>query len=133
LEQQVEALGPEDTWLLDILTSGDLPGDLKGNGQVLKSDLLANFQPFMRGCGQGRRASEVNLGKHLRKRLGSCVRSDRSSRSNDAQQRPYLYVFAPLAECRAAFAAKLALTPEWSDVDRWQAPESLFSLGRSEL
>lgn len=88
LEQQLEALGPEDTWLLDLLVQGELPGGLSGDGQVLKNLLLAKFQEFMRGCGRGVRASDVHLGKHLRKRLGTCLRSGRTPRANHAGQRP---------------------------------------------
>jgi hypothetical protein len=129
LEQQLEALEPEDTWLLDILARGELPGDFSGDGQVPKSELQANFRQFMRGCGRGLRASDARLGKYLHKRLGELVRSDRASRADVARQRPYVYAFASLAECRDAFAAGLALTPEWSDVQRWQAPEALVDLG----
>jgi hypothetical protein len=128
LEQQLESLQPEDRWFMDLLARGELPYDRDGSGRVTKAALFEDFQRSMQKSGRGVRASEVVLGGYLSKRLGPSVRSERVSRANTQGQRPWIYLFAPLAECRTAFAARLSLSPDWPDLDSWQplsAPESL--------
>jgi hypothetical protein len=129
LEQQLESLEPEDRWLMDLLARGELPYDGEGSGRVAKAVLFEDFQRFMQRSGRGVRASKVFLGRYLSKRLGLAVRSERVSRANTQGQRPWIYSFSSLPECRKIFAAKLSLTPEWPEVDSWQPLAALESLG----
>jgi hypothetical protein len=120
LEQQIESLEPEDRWLMDLLARGELPYANDASGRVTKAALFEDFQRFMQKSGRAVRASEVALGQYLRKRLGPAVRSERTSRANAQGQRPWIYSFAPIVECRKAFAGKLSLSPEWPEMDSWQ-------------
>lgn len=128
LEQQLESLEHEDRWLMDLLARGELPYDREGSGRVTKAALFEDFQGFMQKSGRGVRVSEVLLGRYLSKRLGPALRSERASRANTQGQRPWIYSFASISECRKVFAAKLSLSPEWPEVDSWQLLPAYESL-----
>jgi hypothetical protein len=129
LEQQLESLESEDRWLMDLLTLGELPCDQEGSGRVARAALFDDFERFMQKTGRSVRVSQVQLGRYLSRRLGLAVRRERESRVNAQGQRAWIYSFAPISECRKAFAEKLSLTPDWPELDSWQPPAALETMG----
>ena len=110
-EQKLGSLGDHDEWLLSILTRGSLPGDLTGTGVAPTETIFKDYVDRGRDLHRGRRSSETALGVYVRRNspLGKgAVTNARIHRRN-------CYVFPPLAECRARFAAKFGHEIEWLD------------------
>jgi Family of unknown function (DUF5906) len=110
VEQQLESLSDEDTWLLDILSTGEIPGDEGAKGEAPTDVLHAHYLRYLRDHGgpqRSRRSSETKLGIFLRqKAFGTYVVTVRENGKR-------WYVFPPLSDCRAAFAERLAREVPW--------------------
>ena len=114
-EQQVESLGGDDTWLMDILSRGEVPGDADGKGCALTDLVFDHYIQNARNLGwRSHRSSATKLGSYLKNKSGVAVGKVR------VERRLY-YVFPPLADCRAAFAARLAREVDWlNDATEWR-------------
>ena len=110
LDQQLDSMSGLDRWWLGCLQTGLLPG---GSSAPLTDDVHTSIRHSLGDKYEANRATETRIGQ-LVKGLGAVKK-----RSRTGGGRPYRYHFPPLAECRAAFARGLAMTPDWDDVDEW--------------
>lgn len=116
-EQKIAGMSPEMSWWLDILMSGELPGDRSGDGRAPKSDLYENYLTHAQRRGVSRRASETVLGSFIHKAAPGAHTSRVTIIENGTQVRHRCFEFPPLAACRSEFD-RLARSPvEWPDKD----------------
>jgi hypothetical protein len=105
LEQKLNSLNHEQTWLLDLLRSGRLPWSKNGGDrrQCQAETIFNNYIEHAKRQGVSRRSIETTLGMYLRKVFPS-IPSPLPKVTIDGE-RLRMYRFPPLAECRRLFAA----------------------------
>jgi hypothetical protein len=111
MEQQLASLDGLGQWWLERLRTGQLPG---GGSAPLAEDIYASVRESLGNKYEAARATQTRVGSFLKKLGVSKVRA--SSRDPGTRR----FQFPPLAEARAAFAQRLAATPEWDEVSEWQ-------------
>jgi len=124
-DQQIASLPAPDRWLFEILNEGLLPGDDKGVGQTSKDTLFQSYSGALKARNRSFDAERSILGKLLKQRLNELVTT---ARPREGGGRVNYYQFAPLAECRARFAERLSVAPEWSPTMAWQSDDLPLSL-----
>ena len=67
LEQKLESASTEQTWWLDVLRNGALPGDTEGKGRAPSAVLFDDYIEHARAKGVQRRVIETSLGMFLQK------------------------------------------------------------------
>ncbi len=134
VEQAVLSMSPAETWLHDLLASGEIRGKPYGVGRVrthictLYEDYLGSLPP------RTYQKSEQAFGYFLKKHLpsdkllndaGQDVR-ERVMGYGAGQTRSRVLIVRPLSECRAAFSARgRAAQQTWPAPDVWSCPERL--------
>ena len=115
-EQKLSSMSPEQTWWVDILTRGWLPGDLLGEGISEADTLYTDYIAQLERVGQHRKLNHTSFGITLRKMAPGVVRKRKSTLSPGGSSRPWAYEFPGLGQCRTTFGG------EWPDVatERWQ-------------
>jgi hypothetical protein len=116
-EQQVESLCDEDTWLMDMLSIGELPGDWEATGRALTMIVFRHYLDHARDLGRSRRSAETKLGIYLKRKspLGLY-----GVKVEEVGGRTF-YVFPPLSVCREAFAKKFSREIEWLiPAEKWR-------------
>ena len=124
LEQKLELASTEQTWWLNVLRNGALPGDTEGKGRAPSAVLFDDYIEHARAKGVQRRVIETSLGMFLQKTVPNLRRNKRNYDVIDAyglrsSKRGLVYSFPPLAQCRAHFAALLNQDVEWDEEVRW--------------
>jgi hypothetical protein len=117
-DQKVASLPAETKWWLDILMSGQLPGDSKGTGETSKECLHQDYCVKAQRLGFSRKSSATELGIMLHK-LVPGIREGRHSAPGGKSWRTYR--FPPLAVCRAEFERMVKQPINWGDDEgQWQ-------------
>jgi hypothetical protein len=113
MEQQLDSLDGMSQWWLERLRTGSLPG---GGNAPLAQDLFTSIRESLRNRYEAARASNTRIGQFLAK-----IGAKRVRQRTRTGSRVYHYEFPPLTEARVAFARRLAVQPDWDDVNEWQA------------
>lgn len=116
-DQQIASMEADQRWLYDILDAGAFP-----DGRVEVDPLYGQYSRFLRDHSAGRRAGRAMMGRLLHS-VGA-----RQERPRKGDARVRVYVFPPLDECRASFAAGLAASPEWGGPLTWPSQQDLEGL-----
>jgi hypothetical protein len=128
MAQKIHSASPEESWLMDLLNRGVLPGGCKMPNACAKHLLLEQF--VQRSGWQQGRSSETKLGLFLKKRLPRLesarvliryYKTFRNMRDDfPSEERARVWVFPSLAECREAFAASTQQTVVWDEQAEWE-------------
>jgi hypothetical protein len=113
-DQKIASLTLEQSWWLDILRRGELPGlfdDCCCNSGILYQHYLDRTDKI----GRSRKSIETALGMFLRKMVGTEL-TDRRSKDRKCRH----YTFPPLKECRQHFAKAMKANLAWDDQDKWE-------------
>lgn len=125
LDQKLASLNSLQAWWLDTLRAGTLPGDAKGSAESPVNALYSDYIEHSKQAGERRRAIETVLGVFLRNHVPDLRRERRMLESGE---RTYVYVFPPLAVCRAQMDRAFGGCLPWPDPisqdqpDEWLAP-----------
>jgi hypothetical protein len=122
LEQKQHSLNAMEGWWLDVLQSGELPGEgpgtrcVPGKVEVSRAALHKAYCEHAKLIGYARRSSQVQLGLFLRKHVPAL-----GSREKRLDEDRYRYALPKLSECREAF---------WKELGRvdWRDPEGHWNL-----
>jgi hypothetical protein len=122
-EQKVSSLTAEQGWWLDTLGRGELPWGCDRAGDCPADRLFNRYVEHARRRGAPRRAIATMVGIFLHKVAPGLVKNRngyfRDSGSDLVQGATY--EFPPLADCRAAFAARMQTAPTWYGTEEWRA------------
>jgi hypothetical protein len=133
VDQKLSTLNAEQGWWLDTLRRGELPGGCEDEGCCPAGRLFDDYIKHSQKLGVRRRSIEVQLGIFLRKHVPGLRRVEGEYDFQDFYDRQtnttksegtsygYVYVFPPLAECRAAFAKELQSKILWPEGDTWKS------------
>jgi len=116
-DQKVAGMTPEMAWWLDVLMSGDLPGDDAAEGRTPKDKLYEHYIAHAQRRGIPRRASETVLGSFLNKYVPE-LRQHRPTITDPktgVPDRVRIYEFPHLAACRAHFDKVAKSETDWPD------------------
>jgi len=130
LDQKLSSLTPEQGWLLDTLMRGELPYDVEKE-EDRKCPTSALFDRYINHAskhGVRRRSIEVVLGTFLKKYVPGLRKIDTTYGKGNSTRQGYVYVFPPLAECRAAFSKMLHQDFDWPEKGGWTI--DLYDPGR---
>jgi hypothetical protein len=117
LDQKIEAFKPEQAYWYDILMNGQLPhGDRLPNEVVCKT-LFADYVKHAQLAGIKRRSDETKFGMFLSRIVPSLTKS--RVRLTGGGGLAWVYIFPPLAECRAAFERELGQPIKWTGPAEW--------------
>jgi hypothetical protein len=134
VEQKLQSANPEQSWWLDILHSGMLPGDWEGDGSSPSEMLFDHYVEHAKKKGVPRRSIETQLGMFLNKTVGDELRRNKEAfkvfnfkgPQKFGQNSPFyvtrrglVYHFPPLKECRDRFTQLLEEEITWDEDDRW--------------
>lgn len=115
IEQKIRSLNSVEAWWFERLMEGTTRR--KAEYWEREVDRTLMFEDYLEKSdkvGIKRRAIETEVGMDLKK----LVPTMKDCRPRDGSgKRPRIYVFPPLAECRAAFEAAVGQTVEWGDDD----------------
>jgi hypothetical protein len=121
-EQQVASLSAEEKWWYGVLNRGELPLLRSDKRSCPRDALHDEYVRRTQRVGHARRATETELGMFLsrvvpklkteRPRVTVTVRHGATE-----EQRPRIYVFPALKECREAFAKNIGGAVAWDDPD----------------
>ena len=129
LDQKLASLTPEQGWWLDVLHDGRLPNAAYGAVNCCSSkDLFDYYVKHAIDQGVRRRAIETILGRLLQK-LAPGLRKGRVSTTD--RERPYMYTFPPLAECRDKFCTLLKQHIAFGEPTEWATGLVIESTKRS--
>lgn len=123
VEQKLNTLSVDESWLLDLLNEGQLPGDMDGDGIVERAALYDDYIKRAQKRGVNRRSAQTQLGMLLSRLLPGVKPKDLADRG--AGRTRACYVFPPLQKARAQFlkqlpGLELALKETWNDSDEWK-------------
>jgi hypothetical protein len=110
LEQQEDSMSDLTRVWYSFLMSGQTPGGLNPTPE----NVLDAFRSRLSDPFEKKRLTAAKLGRFLKKEAGAAI-----GRPQHAGARRRVYTFPPLAEARAAFAAKLAVVPDWEPTEDW--------------
>jgi hypothetical protein len=99
-EQKLSSLEAEQTWWMDILSRGWLPGDLLGEGKAEVDALYSDYVAQLERVGQRRKMNETRWGMELRKMAPGITKHRQDHPRQAAKTRPYVYELPSLGECR---------------------------------
>src|SRR5262249_2942997 len=121
VEQKVASFTPEEDWWHDVLQRGELPRievDQQGNCKCLKKILhLSYIGRTSEINARNRRSTETKLGMFVSKAVGPSLKHERVKAEPDKRY----YIFPPLKDCRAYWAALMQTTIIWDDPEaKWQ-------------
>jgi hypothetical protein len=118
-EQKLSSLDSEQTWWMDILSRGWLPGDVLGEGKAEVDALYSDYVAQLERVGQRRKMNETRWGMELRKMAPGITKHRANIPVPGGKPlRPYVYELPSLGECRLKFGIG-----EWSEeqfAERWQ-------------
>lgn len=130
-EQQNHNLSREDDWLWQKLETGMWLDTAKARweGPVVKETLYRDYLQVMTSLNVSRPMSLRQFGMWIKRALPSVA--DKQLSPDRDRQRPWAFVFPPLAECRSYFAAKRGqisyVWPVMEDEDPNQQSAPVFS------
>ena len=114
LKQKIESLEPKDRWLFDKLAEGTLlPGDEAWAPEIEKKRLFDDFTESAAGFRSGKKATQTELGMHLKKAFGEELKATRPSRR---RKRVRCWLFPDLQRCRELFDERLGASYDWPKV-----------------
>jgi Bifunctional DNA primase/polymerase, N-terminal/Family of unknown function (DUF5906) len=117
LDQKLASLSAEESWWLDILQRGRLPGRRDRGANTCSSEaLFDSYVDHAKSQGVRRRAIETVLGRFVR-RFAPELRVMQPRESG----RRRLYVFPPLQGCRDKFAERMQQHVGWGAAQEWEA------------
>lgn len=120
LDQKLRSMTPEESWWVDVLMAGQLPGDTAGTGECAAAYVFDHYIEHGKKTGSPRRAAEVSLGSFLRKHAPGLGRARKPMLVYGRTVRVYAYSFPPLAACRAEMTRLLGHPISWpADSDEW--------------
>lgn len=114
-DQKLNTLRGVERWWFEFLHKGDLGEfeDWEETATVERDDFRGRYESFIReNRHQGDAVNSTQFGIELRKMLPGL---GESRPRVEGGQRPRLYVFPPLRECRAAFVEWLGAPVDWGD------------------
>jgi hypothetical protein len=130
LEQKIASMTAEQAWWLDMLHSGQLPGDREGIGKCPAEYLTESYLKHAQKQGARRRAIETQLGIFL----GKVTARKRKKLLMETYEvwdvatfgwkpkRGTVHQFPSLGECRDAFQKMVQNQIDWKeDPDHWVA------------
>jgi hypothetical protein len=124
-EQAIHSLTAEEEWLLDLLTSGYLPGgvvDAAGNAHVRTGELYEAYRTRRPKYPKSEKAFGLFLRKHLPRAKGiepQCER--RFTNAEWERKQSQRRVLQPLAACRARYSRRGRAAPQtWGAPKRWK-------------
>jgi hypothetical protein len=125
VDQKVRSLRAVEAWWHEILQEGNIPGVVGddspfpvsrehwiGPVKVNRDTLYKNYLDFSKERKEYRAEDKSRLGKSLRRYVPRLA--EERPRQSDTGRRDRLYLFPPLAECRAGFEKVIGLV-EWDD------------------
>jgi len=117
-DQQIASMSAEQSWWMDILMDGMLPGDRAGIGQTKCDTLYEHYIKHANARGISRLGAKIAMGRQLKRFLGDHPDFKRwqmveLSDNGKLLDKPYAYTFPPLAECRERFAAIMRGSVQW--------------------
>lgn len=121
-EQKVYSLGPAESWLLDLLNAGYLPGDKSGEGACPRPLLQSHYYEHTQKRGVRNRSAQTQLGMFLRRTFKGQMRTgygDYFDVSIRTLKPCRTDVFPPLQKCRTLFSDLQGFS-EWDGPDEWQ-------------
>jgi hypothetical protein len=125
LDQKIASLTPEKGWLLDLLRNGRLPRGCDGERECPVDALFDSYVQHANRQGARRRSIETAIGALLKKTFPTLRRIRATVPHGD--DRAYVYVFPPLAECRKRFDELMQGNIDWGspgsgffDIDEWE-------------
>ena len=118
LDQQTATFNPEQGWLFDLLDRGELPWGGEP-GVTPATRLFDDYIEHAKKQGVFRRPIETQLGRFLMKYVPGLAKPRRTRPGSN--ERISVYIFPPLADCRAAFEKHLGQKFTWSGPDEWTA------------
>lgn len=117
-DQKIASLRGPDRWIFELLHKGELgePGDWEaGPVKVEKGHVRGRYEVFCReNRNQGDPVNPVQFGHKLKAMFPDLTDYRPHSAREDAD-RPRMYIFPPLAECRNAFEKHLSAPVDWGD------------------
>jgi hypothetical protein len=123
-DQQILSLDPEHRWLFDLLSIGELPGDLSGEGAATCDEVFVHFEKHITKTWTRSQNASYAVGRLL---AGFGVTKDRRGPPRTPGARgTRRYVFPPLSEIRAKFAQQLATAPDWDMGEEWHAADPVI-------
>ena len=116
-DQKIAGMSPEMSWWLDVLMTGDLPGDSTGTGRAPKTTLYEHYIAHAQRRGIPRRASDTQVGAFLKKHVPELKqhRPTMIDPKTGIPDRVRVYDFPSLKVCRAAFDKMSRSALEWPD------------------
>lgn len=120
-DQKLASLSSERQWLLDILTTGRLPGDKKGEGFVTMPALYQHYVEHAQRVGARRRVSLTKLGMIVLEHFPERTRheSTYTDPNTGEAHRCTAYQFPSLTHCRDTFAKAIRYRGGWDGPTDW--------------
>jgi hypothetical protein len=120
LEQKIASLNAEQSWWLDTLMKGELPGGCAEIGKCPTEGLFESYLKHAERQGTRHRSIQVQIGTFLQKHVRYLKRVKGTyARWDGCDIRGPVYVFPPLQECRDEFSAEIGQTIKWQDKEDW--------------
>lgn len=119
-EQKLRSLTPEQAWMLDLLSSGFLPGDGEGRGEAPSFRVYDAYVTHAGKRGARHKQTETIIGTFLRDTFDGRV-SKRQVKLPNSEKKIVVRTFPPLAECRAMFEQSVGWRVPWDAPDAWVA------------
>ena len=124
-EQKIASMTSDQKWWLDILRSGQLPGDDQGMGVAPRAALHDDYVRHAHKVGYRRRASQTELGMALSKLVPGLGRKRIEVETSGGRcKKVPVYLMPPLDECRAAFSKLVQGADSWPNDDEGWLPPS---------
>jgi bifunctional DNA primase/polymerase-like protein/uncharacterized protein DUF5906/primase-like protein len=124
-EQKLASMTSPQKWWLDVLRSGQLPGDEDGIGAAPCAALHDSYVRHAQKVGYKRRASETELGLALNKLVPGLDKKRMEVRTVGGRVKKVpFYLLPPLRECRTAFSKIVQGADSWPNEDEGWLPPS---------
>jgi Mesyanzhinovviridae DNA primase len=127
LHQKLHTLDSMDSWLLDILREGILPGYNEHNNKTPTFVMFRSYLKHSHDLGIPRRSCETRVGMYLKKLFPKLIKVNgdyEESLYASSTTKVKLYSFPPLNECRRAFEGWLGIKFDWDDEDEDWKPHN---------
>jgi hypothetical protein len=115
--EKIETLDTEESWWLDILVKGYIPGDGTGAAEVPKHRVFNSYIRHAQDTGRRRKSSETIVGMFLKRFVPQLETGSVFRRGKKVST----YIFPALAECRQAFAELVRYSGPWEEPNEWEA------------
>ena len=131
LEQKFESATTEQSWWLDILFNGVLPGDGDGSGELPSELLFEHYIERAKNKGVSHRAIETQLGMFLHKYVKGLQRRKKTYWLRDGRGRVVkkcapVYQFPLLWRCRKQFSRQINEPVNWGEVLGHWSPDEAY-------